>query len=222
MTPAWRGNRPSHLLGGTLLGALLLGASPAYAHNVVEDRTPAPDSSVTDSPVTISLTTNDIFLDLSGEATGFGVVVRDSAGLYYGDGCVDLDERQMSASAELGQAGTYEIIYQFVSADGHSLSESYTFVFEPGPDHTPVRGYDTPAECGVSRDTAAEDSVSGAEPAPAESAPAATATTTAEDAGAEDSPSSVVLIVGVVSLVTIAAVVLAFWRIRQRGDATEI
>ncbi|HEV8013223.1 MAG TPA: copper resistance protein CopC [Pontimonas sp.] len=215
MTPAWRGNRRSHFLGGTLLGALLLGASPAYAHNVVEDRTPAPDSSVTDSPVTISLTTNDIFLDLSGEATGFGVVVRDSAGLYYGDGCVDLDERQMSASAELGQAGTYEIIYQFVSADGHSLSESYSFVFEPGPSHTPVRGYDTPAECGVSRDTAAEDSASGAEPTPTESAPPAD-----EDTRAEDSPNNVMLTVGLVSLVSIAAVVLILWRLRQRGDAT--
>ena len=161
MTPFWRGNRRSYLLGGTLLGALLLGASPAYAHNVVEDRTPAPDSSVTDSPVTISLTTDDVFLDLSGETKGFGVAVRDSAGLYYGDGCVELSERTMTASAELGQAGTYEIIYQFVSADGHSLSESYEFAFEPGPSHTPVLGYNTPAECGVSRDAAAEDSASG-------------------------------------------------------------
>ena len=215
MTPSWAGNRRSYLLGGTLLGALLLGASPAFAHNVVEDRTPAPDSSVTDSPVAISLTTNDIFLDLSGAATGFGVAVRDSAGLYYGDGCLELGERTMTASVELGQAGTYEIIYQFVSADGHSLSESYEFVFEPGPDHTPVRGYDTPAECGVSRDTAAEDLASGAEPTPTESAP-----TVDEDTRAEDAPNSVMLTVGLVTLVSIAAVIIAFWRIRQRGDAT--
>jgi len=215
MTPFWRGNRRSYLLGGTLLGALLLGASPAYAHNVVEDRSPAPDSSVTDSPVTISLTTDDVFLDLSGEATGFGVAVRDSAGLYYGDGCVELSERTMTASAELGQAGSYEIIYQFVSADGHSLSESYEFVFEPGPSHTPAPGYDTPAECGVSRDTPAGDSTSGAEPTPTESAPPAD-----EDTRAEETPNNVMLTVGLVSLVIIAAVVLAFWRNRQKGDAT--
>jgi len=215
MTPFWRGNRRSYLLGGTLLGALLLGASPAYAHNVVEDRSPAPDSSVTDSPVTISLTTDDVFLDLSGETKGFGVAVRDSAGLYYGDGCVELSERTMTASAALGQAGTYEIIYQFVSADGHSLSESYEFVFEPGPSHTPAPGYDTPAECGVSRDTPAGDSTSGAEPTPTESAPPAD-----EDTRTEETPNNVMLTVGLVSLVIIAAVVLAFGRIRQKGDAT--
>ena len=215
MTPFWRGNRRSYLLGGTLFGALLLGASPAYAHNVVEDRSPAPDSSVTDSPVTISLTTDDVFLDLSGETTGFGVAVRDSAGLYYGDGCVELSERTLTASAELGQAGTYEIIYQFVSADGHSLSESYEVAFEPGPSHTPVRGYNTPAECGVSRDAAAEDSASDGQPTPTESALPAE-----EDTRAEDSPNTVMLTVGLVSLVSIAAVMIAFWRIRQKGDAT--
>jgi len=215
MTRAWQGNRRLHLLGGTLLGALLLGASPAFAHNAVEDRSPAPDSIVTDSPVAISLTTDDIFLDLSGEAKGFGVALRDGAGLYYGDGCVELGERTMTASAELGQAGTYEIIYQFVSADGHSLSESYQFVFEPGPNHTPAQGYDTPAECGVLRDTPAEDSALGAKPTPAESALPAEETTRAEDP-----PNNVMLTVGLVGLVSIAAVMIAFWRIRQKGDAT--
>ena len=215
MARAWRGNRRSHLLVGTLLGALLLGASPAFAHNAVEDRSPAPDSIVTDSPVAISLTTDYMFLDLSGEAKGFGVALRDGAGLYYGDGCVELSERTMTASAELGQAGTYEIIYQFVSADGHSLSESYEFVFEPGPSHTPAPGYDTPGECGVSRDAPAGDSTSGAQPTPTESAPPAD-----EDTRAEDSPNNVMRTVGLVSLVIIAAVMFAFWRIRQKGDAT--
>src|SRR6056300_407308 len=176
------------LMGVALLGALLLGASPAVAHNVVEDRTPAPGSTVTESPVDISLTTNDIFLDLGGDASGFGVVISDSAGLYYGDGCVSVIERTMSASAQLGEAGTYEIIYQFVSADGHSLSESYEFVFTPDPNHTAAQGYDTPAECGVLRDAPAEDSALGAKPTPAESAPPAE-----ENTRAEDSPNNVML-----------------------------
>jgi methionine-rich copper-binding protein CopC len=138
------------------------GASPAVAHNVVEDRTPAPGSTVTESPVDISLTTNDIFLDLGGDASGFGVVIRDSAGLYYGDGCVSVVERTMSTSAELGEAGTYEITYQFVSADGHSLSESYEFDFAPTASHTPALGYDAPAECGVPRDTPAAEAETAA------------------------------------------------------------
>jgi methionine-rich copper-binding protein CopC len=175
---------------------------------VVEDRSPAPDSTVTESPVAISLTSDDVFLDLDGEARGFGVVVRDSAGLYYGNGCVDVSERTMTASAELGGSGTYEIIYQFVSADGHSLSDSYEFAFEPGPEHTAATGFDTPAECGVPRDPPVEVPAPVAEPTP-------TGETTAEDP-----PRDPFLIVGFVSLVSIAVVVWVVWRIRQKRDAT--
>ncbi len=208
MTRSSRTNRLSRLLCGTLLGVLLLGASPAYAHNVVEDLSPAPGSIVTESPVAISLTSDDVFLDLGGEARGFGVVVRDSAGLYYGNGCVDVGERTLTASAELGGSGTYEITYQFVSADGHSLSESYEFVFEPGPEHTAATGYDSPAECGVPRDPTVAESVPVAEPTPA------------DNSVTQNPPRDPLLIVGFLSLVGIAVVVWVVWRIRQKRDTT--
>ncbi len=207
MTRTSRTNRLSRLLCGTVLGVLLVGASPAYAHNVVEDRSPAPDSTVTESPVAISLTTDDTLLDLGGEAKGFGVVVRDSGGLYYGNGCVDVSERTMTARAELGEAGTYEITYQFVSADGHSLSERYEFIFEPSADHLAATGYDTPAECGVPRDTPVEESRPVALPTPT-------------DEAAAEPPRDPLLIVGFLSLVSIAVVVWIVWRIRQKRDAT--
>ena len=191
------------LMGAALLGALLLGASPAVAHNVVEDRTPAPGSTVTESPVDISLTTNDIFLDLGGDASGFGVVIRDSAGLYYGDGCVSVIERTMSTRAELGEAGTYEITYQFVSADGHSHSESYGFDFAPTTSHTPALGYDAPAECRVPRDTPI-----------AEAETVATSTPIAT----EEAPRDPILIVGFLSIVSIAVVVWIVWRVRQKRN----
>ena len=196
------------LMGAALLGALLLGASPAVAHNVVEDRTPAPGSTVTESPVDISLTTNDIFLDLGGDASGFGVVIRDSAGLYYGDGCVSVIERTMSTSAELGEAGTYEITYQFVSADGHSLSESYGFDFAPTSSHTPALGYDAPAECGVPRDTPIAE---------AETVVTSTPIAT-EDIVTDDAPRDPILIVGFLSIVSIAVVVWIVWRVRQKRN----
>ena len=164
---------------------------------------PAPGSTVTESPVDISLTTNDIFLDLGGDARGFGVVIRDSAGLYYGDGCVSVIERTMSASAELGEADTYEITYQFVSADGHSLSESYEFGFAPTSSHTPAPGYDAPAECGVPRDTPI-----------AEAETVATSTPIAT----EEAPRDPILIVGFLSIVSIAVVVWIVWRVRQKRN----
>ncbi|MFM1952978.1 MAG: hypothetical protein RL187_187, partial [Actinomycetota bacterium] len=70
------------------LGVVLVVATPALAHNVVEERIPEPGSTVTESPVAISITSNDTYLDLSGAGQGFGIVVRDTQGLYYGDGCV--------------------------------------------------------------------------------------------------------------------------------------
>lgn len=207
MTLARGTHRLTLLSGGALLGAVLLGATPAAAHNVVEERIPAPNSTVTESPVAISLATDDVFLDLGGGAKSFGVVLRDSAGLYYGDGCVEVVERRMTASAELGQADTYEIIYQFVSADGHSLSESYEFVFEPGPDHMAATGYDTPAECGVPRTVAEEESGPVATPTPI----------SMEDPSQdEEAPRDPLLIVGFLSLVTIAVVVWLIWRFRQK------
>ena len=208
MTRISSASRHLPLIGGALLGALLWGASPAMAHNVVEDRTPAPGSTVTESPVAISLTTNDVFLDLSGDASGFGVVVRDSAGLYYGDGCVSVIERTMTASAELGAAGTYEITYQFVSADGHSLSESYEFDFAPNASHTPALGYDTPAQCGVPRDTPTEEVDTGVTSTPIAS----------EDIVTEEAPRDPILIVGFLSIVSIAVVVWIIWRVRQKHN----
>jgi heme/copper-type cytochrome/quinol oxidase subunit 2 len=72
-----------------------------------------------------------------------------------------------------------------------------------------------PQSAGFEGHSRQRDSALGAEPTPAESAPPAD-----EDTRAEDSPNNVMLTVGLVSLVIIAVVVIAFWRIRQKGDAT--
>jgi methionine-rich copper-binding protein CopC len=132
-----------------IAAALSLGfPASAFAHNVVEDRDPAADSVVTTSPVTVSISTNDSFLDTGDATRGFAIVAQDASGLFFGDGCVSIDERTMSASLELGEAGTYTVLYQFVSADGHTLQDRYTFVFEPGADHVPASGRRAAPVCG--------------------------------------------------------------------------
>ena len=132
------------------LAALALGSvTPAFGHNVVEQRIPAPDSEVSQSPVEVSIATDGSFLDLGGEGRGFAIVVRDSSGQYFGDGCVELTEGRMKASIELGEPGVYELAYQFVSADGHSLAESYEFTYAPADDYRSAPGYPSPPECGV-------------------------------------------------------------------------
>jgi copper resistance protein C len=153
---------PESLLAPRIVAASLVAslvgciASPAVAHNVVEDRSPAPGAIVTQSPVTVSIGTNDAFLDLGGDGRGFALVALNDAGEYYGDGCVTVDQTVMSAVIALGNAGTYTIAYQFISADGHSLSDSYTIEFEPSPQHQPVPGQETAPLCGQNT-PAAED-----------------------------------------------------------------
>ena len=132
------------------LGLLFI-ASPAQAHNAVDKRTPASGSTITQSPVAISISTDGKLLDLGGNSRGFGTALMDESGLYYGDGCVSVREHSIETSIDLGEPGRYSIVYQFVSADGHSLSESYEVIFAPLSDHTPAQGFSTPPECGLER-----------------------------------------------------------------------
>lgn len=137
------------LTGGVLLVWLTALGSTALAHNVVEDRVPVPESTITTSPVDVSIVTDNPFLDVGDNRGGFAIAMMDEDGLYYGDGCVELLERQMTASVALGGPGTYSVVYQFVSVDGHSVSENYTVEFQPGADHTPSTGKPDAPVCGA-------------------------------------------------------------------------
>lgn len=189
-----------------IVGALLISASPARAHNVVEDRIPGADSVVTTSPVTVSIATNDEFLDLGGDGGGFALVGIDADGLFYGDGCVAIIERRMVAELALGDAGTYTIAYQFVSADGHSLSEGYTIDFAPGPEHSPSAGR-------------AETPVCGGKPVESNPGETTDVATPASDVAQEAQPLGLPLptIAGIIALVVVAAG-LALSGVRKRKN----
>ncbi len=121
----------------------------ATGHNVVVETSPVAGSTISDSPVDIRIVTNDKLRDLTGTGSGFAIVVRDASGLYYGDGCVTVGDNDMSATADLGNAGDYTVTFQFVSADGHSLSDSFDFTFNPSPGHVPASGFEEAPQCGV-------------------------------------------------------------------------
>lgn len=148
----------SPLLSAGLLA--LLSIAPvqlAMAHNQVAQTTPAAGSTVTMSPVEIEIVTTDQLLDLGGNASGFAVTVQDSARSYFGDGCVRVDGPALYASAELGNAGEYTVTYQYISADGHSLSDAFVFFLEPATGHTPTPGQSSPPVCGASADEPADE-----------------------------------------------------------------
>ena len=139
---------PALLLAtGIAVIATLVVAGPASAHNQVVSSTPSPGGTLTELPATFGLTTNLPLLDLSGQGRGFALEIRDSAGKFYEDGCVTISDATMSTPARLGAAGAYTLIYQLVSADGHTVSGEIPFTWAPSGTVTASAGTASPATC---------------------------------------------------------------------------
>lgn len=122
-------------LAGVVLVVATLGwsAGPAFAHNYVVGTSPEAGSVVTEQPGVVTVTTNDNLLDLSGEGAGSAMQVSGptDAPRYYGDGCATVSGPTLEAEVQLGQPGEYTVVWQTVSTDGHSISDSFTFTWQP-------------------------------------------------------------------------------------------
>ena len=103
---------------------------PASAHSAITSTFPAVGnpSTLVDS---VSVTANEELLNLGGENNGFVFAVTDSAGHYYGDGCVAIDGPTAVMNVSLGEPGDYTVGYRIVSADGHPLEGSWVFAYAP-------------------------------------------------------------------------------------------
>jgi len=125
-------------------GVVLLGAAPAQAHSFLVSSVPAEGSTLTELPETFEVRMNEDLLDLVGDGTGFGIRIVDSMGRYYGDGTLTIAGDTLSTPAALGAAGEYTLVYQVVSADGHPVSDEFTFEWAPPAGFTPSEGTDAP------------------------------------------------------------------------------
>jgi len=124
-----------------LSAALVLGlAAPASAHDYVVDSTPSDGATITALPEAWTVTANNPLLTLEGNDGAFAIVVTDAEGLYYGDGCVEVSGATMTAPAVLGEPGAYEMTFQYVSSDGHTLSETYAFTYAPEAEEPVTEG----------------------------------------------------------------------------------
>ncbi|QHC59880.1 copper resistance CopC family protein [Rathayibacter sp. VKM Ac-2760] len=129
-----------------LLGSVAV-AAPASAHNYLVSTTPAADSTVTEQPGTMVLTTNDDLLVLGNDGAAAALRVVGPDGLYYGDGCVSVVGPEASMPLELGAAGAYEVTWQVVSTDGHPVSGQYGFDWQPGADVALAEGSESVPDC---------------------------------------------------------------------------
>ena len=123
--------------------------SSATAHDYLVSSTPGADSTLTKLPAEFDITANDALLELGAASEAFALRVTDSAGLYYGDGCVTIDGASMRSTASLGAPGAYTVTWGVVSADGHPISDTFGFTWAPGVGEVPSKGSATVPECGV-------------------------------------------------------------------------
>jgi len=174
-------------------------AAPAQAHNFLVASTPEVGSTISEVPEVVSVTTNDTLLDLAGEGAGFGILVQDPLGQYYGDGCVTISGDTLSTPAALGTPGEYTVTWQVVSTDGHPVSSTFVFDWDPSDTATISEGSSTPPDCNGTVD-----------------APSPVATAEAESSAGIDS--TVLWVVGTILAVGIAiGVTLVLVRPRKKN-----
>jgi methionine-rich copper-binding protein CopC len=206
--------------GFALAGAVVLGtAAPAQAHNYLVASTPTAGELVTSLPESISVTTNEPLLDLSGDGAGFALQVTDATGTFYGDGCLTVFGSTLSTPASLGAAGTYRVVWQVVSEDGHTVSDEFTFEWSPGPGFEPARGQAGPPVCGAALP---DDTTTATPEATAPATQEATATPGAAPEHANANLGDVLWIGGAILAVIVAAAaaLLVVSRRSKAGGAT--
>ena len=187
--------------------AVLAVAGPASAHNQIVSSTPSPNETLTALPAKFAINTNEGLLDIAGTGSGFAFEIRDAAGRFYEDGCVSIVDDDMFTTARLGAPGTYTVIYQIVSADGHAVSGTIPFVWAPTSSATVTAGMDSPPGC---------------HGGPAPGKPHTDATSTQTTRTSTVPLSDVLWIGGVIVVVAIAVIVTVWVLTRRRRDETEV
>ncbi|MEO6115652.1 MAG: copper resistance protein CopC [Pseudolysinimonas sp.] len=135
------------LSGVLAFGAVLLLAGPASAHNVVVSTTPSAYETLTTLPSKFEVDTNNALLDIGGTGRGFAFEIEDAAGRFYETGCVSIVDDTMFTDARLGLPGAYTVVYQFVSADGHTVSGRFPFTWAPSGTAVVTKGVASPPGC---------------------------------------------------------------------------
>jgi methionine-rich copper-binding protein CopC len=202
-------------------------ASTASAHDALESSTPASGSVITTDPGEVTLNFSDDLITLNGETNAFAVQVTDPAGAYRQNGCVTVTGSTASTLVMLGEAGTYTVLWQVVSSDGHPTSGTYTFDYQAPADAAILPGVGAPPACGElwagspATDVVTVSPTASSEPTePADgliATPEATVTVAPISAPAEPVNGWLVLVLVVAGLGVVGAVVAIIVR-KTRND----
>ncbi|WP_030268481.1 copper resistance CopC family protein [Micromonospora globosa] len=151
------------LLAAALTALLLVPATPAAAHNSLQEATPARDARLTAAPTQVTLRflqgLNPSFTTITVSDAAQRTVPTSAPAVDGATGTVTIDE-------PLGN-GTYTVAYRVVSRDGHPVQGSYRFTMAdpaaPAPS-APASAAPTPTAVAASAgvDGADEPDASGA------------------------------------------------------------
>jgi hypothetical protein len=201
------------------VGAVALALLPVVgtsAHDYLVGSDPKSGAVVTQPLQTVSLTFNDRVLDLSGDGSSSLVTVTgpDAGARHFETGCATIADRVVSAPVALGAAGSYTLTYQVVSADGHTVSNSLKFTYQPPAGAVAAAGSDT-AACGA-KAPVSTSSPGATAPAvqPTESAGSAAPT-----APASDGSGNLALVIGIgigIIVLAIAGVLIVVFTSRRK------
>jgi methionine-rich copper-binding protein CopC len=140
-------------VAGVLLATALLAVVPvssASAHDYLVSSSPTAGATVTAAPSEVSLTFNDLVLDLAGDGSSSIVEVTgpDAGTTHFETGCASILSHTVSAPVALGGAGSYTVSWQIVSSDGHPVSNSLTFTYAPAAGTPASAGTASAPACG--------------------------------------------------------------------------
>ncbi|SEB13386.1 copper resistance CopC family protein [Leifsonia sp. 21MFCrub1.1] len=183
-------------------------AAAASAHDYVVGSDPAAGSTVTSALTTVTVTFNDRVLDLSGTgSTNLLTVTGPDAGTrHFETGCATVADTALSAPVALGGAGRYTVTYQIVSADGHTVSSSYAFTYQP-PAGTPASAGSEAAACGAAGASAPATTEPASPSARAGSGPSATAAASTPQPTTQASGTDLGLVIGIAVVIVVLAVI---------------
>ena len=212
--------------------AVLAAALILPAHASVIGSTPTDGDVVTAQPSTFSVVMNEEILVVEGADGANAMQVTDASGLFYGDGCVSVDGDTVSLDVQLGEAGDYTMTFQVVSADGHAVSDTVDFAFdpaegeagEPGAAEAPVCGAPAETDPGTETDAGTETDGATESDGVAESnevtAPVGEGEAAGEAPAEGDGGAFPFVAIGVLAVLAVLAFI-AYRANRLRGDVEE-
>lgn len=117
------------------LGAAVVVASPASAHDELLSSDPAADATVDALPAQITLTFSGL---ISTEAGANQIAVTDASGASLVDGAPVVSDTVVTQKLTGEASGALTVLWKVVSSDGHPISGEYSFTVTGASTPTPT------------------------------------------------------------------------------------